>query len=57
MERGEEEQSQFKTFIQEQVSRILHDLHVPSGKDVTELKLRIAALEGKIAELEGSRTE
>ncbi|AOZ93147.1 phasin family protein [Paenibacillus crassostreae] len=57
IERGEEEQTQFKTVVHEQVNRILKELHVPTGSDVTSLEQRIAALESKIAELESPKAE
>lgn len=57
IERGEEEQSQIKTIIYEQVKRVLSELDVPSETDVASLEQRIAALEMKVAELEGPRSE
>lgn len=57
IERGEEEQTQIKTIIYEQVKRVLSELDVPSDKDVASLKQRIAALELRIQELEGQRSE
>lgn len=57
IERGEEEQSQIKTIIQEQVKRVLSELDVPSENDIASLEQRIAALEKKVEELEGPRSE
>lgn len=57
VERGEEEQSQIKTYIYEQVQRVLSDLDVPKESDVASLEQRIATLEKKVVELEGSRQE
>ncbi|MNP08275.1 Poly(hydroxyalcanoate) granule associated protein (phasin) [compost metagenome] len=57
IERGEEEQGQIKSVIQEQVNRILKELHVPTGSDVASLEQRIAALESKIAELEAPQAD
>jgi polyhydroxyalkanoate synthesis regulator phasin len=57
IERGEEEQGQFKSVIHEQVDRILKELHVPTGSDVTSLEKRIAVLETRIAELESPQVE
>lgn len=52
IERGAEEQGQFKTMIREQVSRILRDLEVPTKNDVASLEQRVALLEKQVAELE-----
>ncbi|MCC3379366.1 phasin family protein [Paenibacillus farraposensis] len=52
IERGAEEQSQFKTMIREQISRILQDLEVPAKNDVASLEQRVALLEKQVAELE-----
>ncbi|WP_054958072.1 phasin family protein [Paenibacillus dakarensis] len=57
IERGEEEQSQIKAIIYEQVKRTLSDMEVPSESDVASLEQRIAALEAKVEELEGARSE
>jgi polyhydroxyalkanoate synthesis regulator phasin len=57
VERGEEEQSQIKTYIYEQVQRVLSELDVPKESDVASLEQRIAALEKKVVELEGSQQE
>ena len=56
VERGEEEQSQIKNYIYEQV-RVLSELDVPKESDVASLEQRIATLEKKVVELEGSRQE
>ncbi|KJD47618.1 polyhydroxyalkanoate synthesis regulator [Paenibacillus sp. 28ISP30-2] len=52
IERGAEEQGQFKTAIREQVSRILQELDVPTENDVASLEQRVASLEKQVAELE-----
>ncbi|WP_422658670.1 phasin family protein [Paenibacillus sp. EC2-1] len=57
IERGDEEQSQIKTFIQDQVKRVLSELDVPTENDIVSLEQRIAALEKKVEELEGPRSE
>ncbi|MGM1045471.1 Polyhydroxyalkanoate synthesis regulator phasin [Paenibacillus uliginis N3/975] len=57
IERGEEEQSQIKSIIYDQVKRVLSELDVPSENDVASLEQRITALEMKVAELEGTRSE
>lgn len=57
IERGDEEQSQIKTFIQDQVKRVLSELDVPTENDIARLEQRIAALEKKVEELEGPRSE
>lgn len=57
IERGDEEQSQIKTFIQDQVKRVLSELDVPTENDIASLEQRIAALEKKVEELEGPRSE
>ncbi|OWA36100.1 polyhydroxyalkanoate synthesis regulator [Saccharibacillus sp. O16] len=55
IERGEEERSSIKGMVQEQVKRVLQDLDVPAGSDVASLEQRIAVLEKRVAELEGSK--
>ncbi|MFC7678658.1 phasin family protein [Paenibacillus sp. GCM10028914] len=57
IERGEEEQTQIKTLIYDQVKRVLSELNVPSENDVAALEQRIAALELRVQELEGQRSE
>ncbi|MDR0267105.1 polyhydroxyalkanoate synthesis regulator [Paenibacillus sp.] len=57
VERGEEEKSQFKIFLQEQIQRVLTELHVPSENVIASLEQRIVALEERIAELEGTGKE
>lgn len=57
IERGEEEQSQIKSFIYEQVKRILNEMDIPSKDDISSLEQRIKALEAKVTELEGTRSE
>lgn len=57
IERGEEEQSQIKSFIYDQVKKVLSEMDVPSENDVASLEQRVAALELKVAELEGTRSE
>ncbi|MEK3733106.1 MULTISPECIES: phasin family protein [Paenibacillus] len=57
VERGEAEQSQIKSYIYEQVQKVLKELDVPTESDIASLEQRIAALEHKIVELEGSRQE
>ncbi|KOP66112.1 ATP synthase subunit B [Bacillus sp. FJAT-18019] len=57
VERGEEEQSQIKKYIYEQVQRVLSELDVPKESDVVSLEQRIAVLEKKVLELEGSKQE
>ncbi|PZT53526.1 phasin family protein [Paenibacillus silvae] len=56
MERGDEEQSQLKRVIQEQVKRVLQEAGVASESDVTSLEQRVAVLEKKLAELGHSQT-
>ncbi|MGF7048916.1 polyhydroxyalkanoate synthesis regulator phasin [Paenibacillus sp. DS2015] len=57
IERGEEEQTQFKSVINDQVKKILHEINVPTTRDVTNLEQRIAVLEQKISELEAPHAE
>lgn len=52
IERGEEEQSQVKTMIRDQIAKVLKELNVANEYDIVSLKQRIAALEQQVAELE-----
>lgn len=54
VERGEEERGIIKSAVQEQVQRVLKELKVPVQSDVAELEARIAVLERRVAELEGT---
>ncbi|WP_379156955.1 phasin family protein [Paenibacillus sp. sgz5001063] len=54
VERGEEERGMFKSAVHEQVERVLKDLKIPVQSDVAGLEARIAVLERRVAELEGT---
>ncbi len=56
VERGEEERGVFKSAVHEQVERVLKELKIPVQSDVAELEARIAVLERRVAELEGTPT-
>jgi polyhydroxyalkanoate synthesis regulator phasin len=54
IERGEEERGILKSAVQEQVQRVLKEMKVPVQGDIIELEGRIAGLERRVAELEGT---